>query len=618
MKAQKINTQNYFETIGEIGFENLPLVLKQSHMVITAKTDNGSNWSKYQRDADLKRMINLAFKKLEEFLSSQQTTNKKGKREQKGLNGTTNYLTPKDVAIKLVEPCFLKADTTPLMPGSRYAIRNDDYAAHVEKDNVVVTMLYGTEIHETFKTKDILKEVTTNYLRKKSESDSKIKPRKKRATYHHKQPEFRILKAMLNWHNHHVTKGMVEWFIDELQGYIRKGEVTKESPAAKEIEMIQEKLVSIYNDMGSSVRVMLSDETRKLFKKALERVTDVEAKKTKPRNKGNEDNLSGIEEQTEEQANEDELQKPEATQLSENENKDSASSQINIMQSTDFANLHFNSIGFKDKWLTFIGDPAPGFTAMVFGMPKMGKSYLCLDFAGYLARHHGKVLYVAKEEKLDATLQKKLKDKNVAHENLTVADGIPGDLTEYDYIFLDSVNKLDLSAKDLEKLKANNKGKSFIYIFQATKTGKFRGNNEFQHDVDVVIEVPEKGKAVQYGRFNQGGEMNIFPKQENEEKTLADNLPVKESVAMLDGIKETNMKRKKSKTTKMDLEKYADRKDDFNPRYLFSLTATQLLCECLSGEIDMNYLVRRELANRGVNENGTWVGFPKAKEIHNV
>ena len=98
------------------------------------------------------------------------------------------------------------------------------------------------------------------------------------------------------------------------------------------------------------------------------------------------------------------------------------------MPSKEFTNLHFNTIGFTGKWLDFIGDPAPGFTAMVFGMPKMGKSYLCIDFAGYLARNHGKVLYVAKEEKLDATLQKKLKDKDemmpkmmeVTEENISV------------------------------------------------------------------------------------------------------------------------------------------------------------------------------------------------------
>lgn len=35
------------------------------------------------------------------------------------------------------------------------------------------------------------------------------------------------------------------------------------------------------------------------------------------------------------------------------------------------------------------------------------------------------------------------------------------------------------------------------------------------HDVDVVIEIPELGRAVQFGRFNQGGEMQIF-EEENE------------------------------------------------------------------------------------------------------
>ena len=49
-----------------------------------------------------------------------------------------------------------------------------------------------------------------------------------------------------------------------------------------------------------------------------------------------------------------------------------------------------------------------------------------------------------------------------------------------------------------------------ITHFQTTKEGKFKGANTFQHDVDSVIEVPERGKAVQYGRFNQGGEMPIF------------------------------------------------------------------------------------------------------------
>ena len=56
-----------------------------------------------------------------------------------------------------------------------------------------------------------------------------------------------------------------------------------------------------------------------------------------------------------------------------------------LMNSMDFAEMEFETLGFMGKWLDLIGDPAEGFTAMVFGKPKTGKSFLCIDFAGYLA-----------------------------------------------------------------------------------------------------------------------------------------------------------------------------------------------------------------------------------------
>ena len=466
------------------------------------------------------------------------------------------------------------------------------------------------------------------------------------------------------------------------------------------------------------------------------------------------------------------------------------------MNSIDFAKLHFNSIGFSGKWLNLIGDPSPGFTAMVFGRPKMGKSYLCVDFAGYLARNHGTVLYVANEEKLDATLQMKLNDKDVKHENLFVSDYLPEDLSKFQFIILDSVNKLGLSPQDLENLKRKNPGKSFIFIFQTTKDGKFKGANSYQHDVDVVIEVPERGRATQFGRFNQGGEMSIFDdapqelsgvkksemeidaelpiplgelfiyikrKGEKEEDVtdILDNEPeraiaeitkivnsiikkgkvnvkilelehayndsynvthgvayfsIKLSGAKVDlkkiagedkeivydwedavsGVRKSrknlevpkkvsNVDTMKKKTTKTKdwtepeflnrsdwrdlklVKKYYDegdfkqamnyasrletivreeippkvwqeiggeltqtgkerlmtkdyesRADDINPRFMFSTTATALLVEALRGDFDLKQLIRRELANRGLNTEGNWVGFDKAAQIHKI
>ncbi|HOJ19591.1 MAG TPA: hypothetical protein PLT92_13600 [Ignavibacteriaceae bacterium] len=58
--------------------------------------------------------------------------------------------------------------------------------------------------------------------------------------------------------------------------------------------------------------------------------------------------------------------------------------------------------------------------------------------------------------------------------------------------------------------------------------------------------------------------------------------------------------------------------DDLNPRYLFSTIHKDLLIQVLNNKIDLQYLVKKELANRGLNAEGLWIGFEKAKQIHGV
>ncbi|MEZ4921885.1 MAG: hypothetical protein R2780_01825 [Crocinitomicaceae bacterium] len=179
-----------------------------------------------------------------------------------------------------------------------------------------------------------------------------------------------------------------------------------------------------------------------------------------------------------------------------------------VMSSVDVLKLKFDKLGFDGKWLDFIGNPSKNFSMMIFGQPKFGKSILAIAFASYLANNFGTVLYVAREEGIDDTLQEKL--EKVAHPDLFVVGSLPDDLQAYDFIFLDSVNKLGMSPQDIDALRARYPDKGFVSIFQTRKDGNFRGSQEFRHDVDIVIELPEIGRAVQYGRYNQGGEMNIF------------------------------------------------------------------------------------------------------------
>ena len=53
--------------------------------------------------------------------------------------------------------------------------------------------------------------------------------------------------------------------------------------------------------------------------------------------------------------------------------------------------------------------------------------------------------------------------------------------------------------------------------------------------------------------------------------------------------------------------------DELNPRYLFSLTASELLCKIVSGEIDPKEYAWSELRNRGLDASGKWVGFSAGK-----
>ncbi|HEY4787344.1 MAG TPA: hypothetical protein VIH57_14895 [Bacteroidales bacterium] len=180
-----------------------------------------------------------------------------------------------------------------------------------------------------------------------------------------------------------------------------------------------------------------------------------------------------------------------------------------VITSTELAGMEFETIGLKGRYRELIGDPSVGFSAMVFGLPKSGKSTLCIDFAKYLAENHGKVLYVAIEEGFGYTLKEKLERLGAIHPNLVIAEKLPDDLAPYQFVFIDSVSKAGLSSQDLTKLRKDNPKTAFIFIFHTTKEGNFRGKQDFAHDVDVIIGV-ENGVAKANGRFGVGGSLDVF------------------------------------------------------------------------------------------------------------
>ena len=193
----------------------------------------------------------------------------------------------------------------------------------------------------------------------------------------------------------------------------------------------------------------------------------------------------------------------------------SIAEQPNIMPACDFKKMDFTPVGYKGKWLSLIGDPVEPFMLMCWSKPGKGKTTLMIEFAGYLAAELSKkVLFVSKEEGLNHTLKDKFSRMNAFSPNIFVSGSIPSDLSSYNYVFLDSVNQLQLSIEDVSALKDKYPFVSFILIFQATVDGNYRGTKDFEHLVDVSININDQGYAsAQKTRFGGNGTINVFQEE---------------------------------------------------------------------------------------------------------
>jgi hypothetical protein len=220
-----------------------------------------------------------------------------------------------------------------------------------------------------------------------------------------------------------------------------------------------------------------------------------------------------------------------------------------IMSAQSLMDYEYPHYQFTGKWQRFIGDPQIGFHAMVYGIPKSGKSILCTQMAQYLSENFGSVLYVAAEEGFSMTLQNKIRDFGLANENLyyanfkdaeQIAQAIQNN--DFNFVFIDSVNYIKIEPEELEQLKAIKPEISWITIQQATKDGKFRGSQEFAHNCDIVIQVSQ-GVASQQGRFHEPSVMRVFPEGEfHSEPVFADDEDdEKEKPSQMQGFDESDL-----------------------------------------------------------------------------
>jgi predicted ATP-dependent serine protease len=172
--------------------------------------------------------------------------------------------------------------------------------------------------------------------------------------------------------------------------------------------------------------------------------------------------------------------------------------------------MYFETIGLKGPYANVFGDPAPNFAAMVYGKAGAGKSTMSYGFADYFARNHGDVLYVAREESVGKTLQDKLRRVGSPHHRLRFTDRIDTpEMRDAQLVVIDSVSEDDMSPDAIKDLRRKHPRTGFLFVFHATKDGKFRGATTYEHAVDIVIKVADGIASNDKNRFGSKGEMPV-------------------------------------------------------------------------------------------------------------
>jgi len=192
---------------------------------------------------------------------------------------------------------------------------------------------------------------------------------------------------------------------------------------------------------------------------------------------------------------------------------------LRIMQSANLARMEYPSLHFTGRWAELLGLPAIFFHCVIHGKPGEGKSTFAIQLADYLAENFGNVLYISGEEGFSKTLKDKLVNANALSKDLFIADfrKYSEVVTEmkpntYNFIVIDSLDTLGISAEQLRELRTINDKVGFITISQSTKDGKMRGSNEIAHDADIVVVVENGVATTKKNRFKETNLVfEVFP-----------------------------------------------------------------------------------------------------------
>jgi hypothetical protein len=475
-----LNTTNYFQKTSNIDWENVPEALAKGHRLVEGASQE--NWSPYQTNENIKRVVDAYFKKLDEYMAQNPVKSTVVKKPPVKA-ATSKSVKKVSAPVKKAAPVVTyKTDNVEHLDTDVQFIKR--YAAmhgKVKSQAQILTLIHSLQKaileRRIRKTSAYSKEIETmqqqliscyEQMGEMAEIKIDAKNLKRYLEIAHSQAgmlSISLLKAYVSLNGKRDIKDKAGRLFNRIKKAVEQGKITKSDKYATKLD-----------DAFQTLKTYIDGDSKilNINKAQLNGLMGIVGGELFPKNKG----VSGMDDNG------------------------------MIVNSGELLKMDFQTIGLQGKYRQLIGDPSVGFFAMVFGLPKSGKSTMCLDFANHLAANHGKVLFCAIEEGFGYTLKEKIERLKAHHPNLFVTDRVPEHLDQFNFVFIDSVSKAGLEVSDMDEMRKMNPNTSFIFIYHTTKEGKFRGVNAHAHEVDVIIEV-EKGKATSTGRFNAGGSVGV-------------------------------------------------------------------------------------------------------------
>jgi hypothetical protein len=517
MTTTGITASNYFIEVERIGVETLPETLKKGHDLVVKSTSNGTNWANYQSSEGIKKVIDLYFQKLNEY---------------------ANTVSPKSMTpepSKAKKPPVKKAEqkTKAKTVKEKKESKNVKHVEHIREEVKFIKRYVG--LHNKVKSpnailafiKALQRSIVQKLIRKTSPLSEEIEMIQNKLVHAYNKMKgdesFAINDKDLN-HLVAIAGGekvyqsitaikryiglqgkddqkKINDFIKYLENLVDKKKLTKDDPYADIVNAIYKSLrqrssskVSIskaeLNGLEGIVKACSCTGALAQVhgcKNDVGRIYDTGGKKLRPcKSKTYSDASRGA--------------------CSHNRGLSG------VLTAEEMATRKLDLLNFFSFWHSLFGNPARNFTMMFHGEPHNGKTIFLLKLAQYFAENFGDVLYVSSEEFASPTMTKKVNEfLNPLPSRLHFAENLQDpDLSDYQFIILDSVNDLGLKINEYKELRKEHPDKAFIFILQHTKAGDFKGGKDWEHIAEIAGEVHKGVVNITKNRYAPKSTLDFF------------------------------------------------------------------------------------------------------------